>query len=111
MCVLSFRFYVDSMAESDCQKVILKIENTIAVSSNKKSVTIEKYWKIENYLEVSLEYDFYKMKLDDFILLTEKFSKKWEFEQIGDEKLAIWYQDIGSQINLPNVRWMLVTLS
>ncbi len=107
---INIRLYVETEAESGCESAIDTIKNHVNKMSHNIEVKIGDYWKIQEYKEINISFPVDSLNEDEFIEFVNEFSEKWVFESNNSELSAMWHPDIGAPINIPNVKWMFVTV-
>ena len=106
------RFY---LIESDIQEggiAIDKIGNLIDHLVVLREKSIKEYWKIPEYLEVSIKFDFKdESDLDvKFIEIVNLLGNGWIFSNDIDDKSAVWNLGLDNNFCVPKTQWAIVQI-
>ncbi len=106
------RFYLIKGDFQEGEIAIDKISKLIdhLVVLNEKS--IREYWKIPEYLEVSVKFDFKdESDLDiKFLEIVSLLGNGWIFSNDIDNKSAIWNLRVDKNFCIPKTQWAIVEI-
>ena len=86
--------------------IINKLQSSVGVSQQQ----IKQYWKIPEYLEISLEF-IPKIGLNEaFQAVVDQLGDGWNFSSPSTEKWAVWNPAEGNFFFIPEVRWSCVEI-
>lgn len=109
MNIFYIKFFLETLAETECESALEHIISILPKSYREKSRTIEQYWKIPEYMKVELICEIVQMDKITFESTCELLGSGWEFTYPQQEMEAIWNPSKGNRFNIANVCWSLIS--
>lgn len=115
MDILSYRIFLRLFVEArDCAEAQPIADSVIAKAQafgDVRQHEIERYWKIPEYYEVSLEIYPREQAADAFTHIMASLASGWECHGQGNEIWAVWSSSPENKFVSTNVRWANLELT
>ena len=104
------RVFIETPEIKVGEQAAISITDRLQPFADLSQSQIKQYWKIPEYIEISLEF-IPKIELNEIFQVTvAQLGEGWDFSSSSKEKWAVWNPAETKTFSIPEVRWASVEI-